>query len=99
MSGIELADAIRNLRAELIKANAEADHDILTLELSKIELELKITAQESVEGKAGVKWIVNFETAAHVNTESVQTLKLTLNPKSPSGESFDISDSPKSRPK
>lgn len=99
MAGIELADAIRDLREQLIIAAQESKQSEIQFELGPIELELQVAASKEAGVDGGVKWLV-FNAGANSNFSSgaTQTLKLTLNPKDRKGESISISHEADERP-
>lgn len=99
MAGIELADAIRDLRSQLTRAAQEANDSDIKFELGPIELELQVAASKEAGAEAGVKWLV-FNAGAQTNfaAESTQTLKLTLNPKDGQGNTISVSNQGQSRP-
>lgn len=89
-SKIELADVIRQLRAELQKAMEEGEDEGLRFRVADLELELQVAVTKSAEATAraggGLKfWIFNAEAGAEgkgaVESERIQTLRLKLDPK------------------
>jgi hypothetical protein len=81
MSGMGLADAIRDLRQELSRARDTAASESLQFSLGPIELELQVELQASVGGKVDFKWVVvsaSGETKGQSTTK--HRIKLTLTP-------------------
>ncbi len=79
---IELAQVVRQLRAELAEAQEEAHGEDLRLELGPIELELTLALNR--EGGAGGKvrfWVLEFGAEGRASGSSTQRVKLTLNPR------------------
>ena len=59
---IGLADAIIQLRAELLAARSQGAHEQIQLPVESLTLELKVVATRTAEGKAGFRVpIVNAE--------------------------------------
>jgi hypothetical protein len=81
MTDVKLADAIRDLRAELLKAVAEGRNSDLRFGLGPIELELQVVASAKVGAKGGVDWwIFKAETSGDASQHHTHKLKLTLQP-------------------
>lgn len=89
MGGLELASALRQLRAELNEAMDDAEGQRLRFELGPVELSL--TATVGREAKPGAKirwWVVEAGAEATISREAVQQIKLVLTPRdtqAPSG--------------
>ena len=75
--GIALADAITQLRDELLAARSEGAHEEIQLPIESLTLELKVVATRTADGKAGFRVpIVNAEVGGsvgrgHENTQTV----------------------------
>jgi hypothetical protein len=83
---IDLAEAIQQLRAQLVKAVEEGKDKELKFGLDTIELELQVAVTKGAGGKAGIKvWLINAEGDSSVAKESLQKVKLVLKPKGPGG--------------
>jgi hypothetical protein len=83
---IPLAEAIGDLRAELLKALQEGAGQDLQFRLKPIELELKLGVTSSGGGNAGVKfWVVELGAKGTYESSTTHTLKLTLEPVGPNG--------------
>ncbi|NKL79567.1 trypco2 family protein [Rhizobium leguminosarum] len=87
-SRIPLAEAINNLRAELLTALTDGKDQPLQFRLRPIELELKLTVTREVGGTGGVKfWVVNLDAKGTLGDATTHTLKLTLEPVAKDGRS------------
>jgi hypothetical protein len=77
MDGLELADVLAQLRANLAQAQQEgAGHD-LRFALDDVEVELHVAVTKEGTGKAGVKfWVINAEAGGKIS--DVTTQKITL---------------------
>jgi len=53
--GIALADAITQLRDELLAARSEGAHEDIQFPIESLTLELKVVATRTAEGKAGFR--------------------------------------------
>jgi Trypsin-co-occurring domain 2 len=81
VGGVELASVVRQLRAELNEALADAGGERLRFELGPVEMSLSVTVGQ--EGGAGAKvrfWVIEAGAEARVSRESVQEIKLVLTP-------------------
>ena len=81
MSGVELAAVIRQLRAELNEALADAEGERLRFQLGPVEMSLTVTV--SREGTPGAKvrfWVIEAGAEAKYSREAVQDIKLVLTP-------------------
>ena len=101
--GVELAEAIGQLRTQLNRAIREGEGEDLRFEVKDLELELQVvvTKDAKVAGKveAGVKfWLLGAGTASaegglSKSESQVQRIRLQLRPKSAStGETPDLAD-------
>ncbi len=76
-----LAEAIREVRAQLSRARQEGEGQDVRFTASQIELELSLDFGWSVEASGGVsKWIpfVDLSAKGGTNEKSVHKIKLTL---------------------
>jgi hypothetical protein len=88
VEGIELAQMLADLRAELIKARAEGEGKDVRFEVADAELEVLLTTTKSADGKGGVKfWVYNAEAGVSGSHEQTHRLKLKLRPTGPDGKS------------
>jgi len=77
VSGVELASVVRQLRAELNEALADAQGERLRFELGPVQVSLSVTVDR--EGGAGAKvrfWVIEAGADARVSREAVQEIKL-----------------------
>lgn len=81
MAGVELASVVRQLRAELNEALADAEGERLRFELGPVEVSLTVTvSREAVPGAKVRFWVVEAGADARVSREAVQEIKLVLTP-------------------
>jgi Trypsin-co-occurring domain 2 len=81
VGGVELASVVRQLRAELNEALADAQGERLRFELGPVQVALSVTVGR--EGGAGAKvrfWVIEAGADAKVSRDSVQEIKLVLTP-------------------
>lgn len=81
--GIALADAIIQLRAELLAARSEGAHEDIQLPVESLTLELKVVVTLTAEGKAGFRVpIVNAELGGSGGwgRENTQTVTVVFGP-------------------
>lgn len=80
--GVELAELIEQLRAELIKAMSTGAGTGLRFELGPVELELTVAVDREVKPGAKLRfWVVELGTEAKVADKATQRIKLTLEPR------------------
>lgn len=78
---IPLADMLIELRRELEEARRAGERQDLRFRVESIEIELKVTVTKSAVAGAGFKfWVINGDAKGQIATESLQTLRLTLDP-------------------
>ena len=68
VGGVELASVVRQLRAELNEALADAEGERLRFELGPVEMSLRVTVSQ--EGGAGAKvrfWVIEAGADAKLN--------------------------------
>lgn len=81
MGGVELASVIRQLRAELNEALADAEGERLRFELGPVQVSLTVTVGREVAPGAKVRfWVIEAGADAQVSREAVQDIKLVLTP-------------------
>ena len=81
MSGVELASVVRQLRAELNEALADAKGERLRFELGPVEVSLTVTVGREATPGAKVRiWVIGAGADAKVSREAVQDIKLVLTP-------------------
>lgn len=87
MSGIELAELVRQLRAELNEALANGEGERLRFELGPIELTVTVTVGREATPGAKIRfWVVEAGTDGRISRESVQEIKLVLTPRDMEGQ-------------
>ena len=81
MAGVELASVIRQLRAELNEALADAEGERLRFELGPVEMSLTVTVGREAAPGAKIRfWVVEAGADAKLSREAVQDIKLVLTP-------------------
>lgn len=76
-----LADAIEQIRSELLVALKKGAGQELQFRLRPIELELNIAATEDVSVGGGLKfWVMNFDSEVAEKTTAVHKIKVVLDP-------------------
>jgi len=81
MAGVELASVVRQLRAELNEAQADAEGEQLRFELGPVEVSLTVTVGREAKPGARVRfWVIEAGADAKVSREAVQEIKLVLTP-------------------
>lgn len=79
--GIELAELIGQLRAELSAAMAAGEGEELRFELGPVELELSVKVDREAAAGGKVRfWVVDASTDGKLVSGTTQTIKLTLDP-------------------
>lgn len=95
----ELSDVVSRLREDLRAAMIEGAGQDIKFKLETVELELKVVAKRTGEGKAGIKfWVINAEGGGKFEREQTQTIKLKLVPELVSGGTVAISGETVERP-
>ncbi len=78
---MELASVVRQLRAELNEALADAQWERLRFELGPVEMSLRVTVGREASPGAKVRfWVIEAGADAKLSRESVQEIKLVLTP-------------------
>jgi hypothetical protein len=79
-SAIGLATFLEGLRAELKTSMDNAKRDpALAFQLTKLDVELQVTAETSADGSGKVKfWVVEAGAGVKGSNKSVQTIKMSL---------------------
>jgi hypothetical protein len=81
VAGVELASAIRQLRAELNEALADGEGERLRFQLGPVEMCLTVTVGREASPGAKVRfWVVEAGADARLSREAVQDIKLVLTP-------------------
>jgi hypothetical protein len=82
MASLELASVVRQLRAELNEAMAEAEGERLRFELGPVELSLTVTVGRDTTPGARIRfWVIDAGADAKISREAVQDIKLVLTPR------------------
>ena len=79
---VGLAAFLEGLRQELKQSITNAERDpALAFELTKLDVELQVTAESSREGNGKIKfWVVEVGAGAKGGERTVQTIKMSLQP-------------------
>ena len=81
MGGVELASVVRQLRAELNEALADAEGERLRFELGPVQVSLSVTVGREATPGAKVRfWVIEAGADAKLSREAVQEIKLVLTP-------------------
>lgn len=81
MGGVELASVIRQLRAELNEALADAQGERLRFELGPVQVSLTVTiGREATPGAKVRFWVIEAGADARVSREAAQEIRLVLTP-------------------
>jgi hypothetical protein len=84
---VPLADAIKRLRDELMRAAAEGAGEDVRFRLGPIKLDLEVAASYSGGGEAGVRWfLISIGGKYEASRASTHTIHLELQPVGPDGE-------------
>ena len=78
---IGLTELISQVRTDLQAAQAEGESHDLKFKVEAVDLELKVTAKRSAEGKAGIEiWVLSAGGSGKAESENVQHIKVRLVP-------------------
>jgi len=81
MSSITIAEAVEQLRDDLLQAMAQGNDRKVQFGLEEVELELGLTATREAEAGAKVKWlVVDFGGKGKAGSEDTHKLTLKLIP-------------------
>lgn len=98
-SGIPLARAISDLRAELLRAVAEGQGKDLRFKLDPVELELSVGMTYKGGANVGVKfWVVEIGAKGDMERAGTHKLKLKLTPVDKNGNQFLVRDTVEKMP-
>jgi hypothetical protein len=90
---VTLAEAIKQLRAQLDEAQKEGVGKDLRFLTETVEIELGIVFKSKKEGGAGVKaWFVDLSGKATIGHEALHKVKLVLKPVGPDGKGTFVRD-------
>lgn len=89
-----LADAIEQIRSELLVALKKGVGKELQFRLKPVELEMNLAVTEDASAGGGLKfWVLNFDGNIAEKNSAVHKIKVVLDPVGPDGQSeFLISD-------
>jgi hypothetical protein len=78
---IGLAEAIREVRAELAVARREGERDELRFRLGEVQLQFEVQLTREGGGEAGVKlWVVSVGASGSVTSGQTHTMTVTMVP-------------------
>jgi Trypsin-co-occurring domain 2 len=81
MTDAPLADAIKRLRDELMRAAAEGADEDVRFRLGPIKLDLEVAASYSGGGEAGVRWyLISLGAKTEASRSRTHTIHLELQP-------------------
>jgi hypothetical protein len=96
---VGLAEAVSGIRSELQRAMREGEGEELRFAVGPVEVELTMTVQRDVEGRAKVMVLPwGAEAKGGLNSKDTSRLKLTLRPVDDAGGDARISDRAGRRP-
>ncbi|MFI5591669.1 trypco2 family protein [Amycolatopsis sp. NPDC051758] len=96
---VELTDAVAALRDELIAAAAKGVGAGVGFVVGPIELEFGVELKKDAKLKTGFKaWVVSGDAEVGVAHARTHRVRITLTPKTETGEDILISGSPRSGP-
>ncbi|MET9791438.1 trypco2 family protein [Streptomyces canus] len=76
---IELADLLASLRSEINHARLDAADEDVRFRINSIDLELQVSVERSVEGKAGVRfWVASLGGGNSAKSAETHLIKLSL---------------------
>lgn len=87
-----LADALKELRSELLKTVEDGKGKDLKFVIEDVALDLQIVATAGLEGGAGVKWwVLNADAGVSTSDTATQKLALKLKVTGQDGETVPMS--------
>lgn len=90
---VTVAEAIKQLRAQLAEAQREGNGKDLRFAVKSVEVELAVVLKSEVEGSAGMKaWFVEASGKAKGADETTHKVKLVLEPVGPDGKPTRVRD-------
>lgn len=79
--GIELADFVSQLRAELARALIEGKDQTIKFDCGPVDLELEVAVERASDASARIRfWVVDAGISANGGTTTTQRIKMTLTP-------------------
>ncbi|GAA4824551.1 trypco2 family protein [Streptomyces ziwulingensis] len=89
---LELAAAVQLVRAELLRAAADAADEELRFAVGPIGMEFTVELRRDVRAKTGFKaWVVSADVDGGAGRTRTHKVSLTLTPTRPDGTSVEIS--------
>ena len=80
-TNLELADVIKALRQELIRAQQEGEDKDIRFNVNNVEVELETVVTKEADAKLGMKfWVVDVNAGGKYQNASKQKIKLSLKP-------------------
>jgi len=96
MEQLELAEMIKSLRAELVKAQDGGEEEKIKFNVEEIELDLEISAVMEKEATIGAKfYVLTSQVKGNEKNTVTQKIKLKLKPVDQNGDGILISDDDK----
>ena len=90
---VTVAEAIKQLRAQLAEAQREGSGKDLRFAIKSVEVELAVVLKSEIEGGAGVKaWFVEASGKTKGADETTHKVKLVLEPVGPDGKPTRVRD-------
>ncbi|AZQ32165.1 hypothetical protein EJ357_00635 [Streptomyces cyaneochromogenes] len=84
---IELSDMVRELRAQLTAAVADADGELVRFELGPVEVEATVAVTREAGADAKVRlWVVDAGANGKYTQAQTQRIRVTLTPKAVSAD-------------
>ncbi len=81
VGGVDLASVVRQLRAELNEALADAEGERLRFELGPVQVSLSVTVGREATPGAKVRfWVIEAGADARLSRDAVQEIRLVLTP-------------------
>ena len=93
MDGLNLADVLAQLRANLAQVQQEGVGQDLRFALDDVEVELQVAVTKEGTGKAGVRfWVINAEAGGNLSDVTTQKIKLKMKVVDKDGRPLAIAD-------
>lgn len=99
MAQLTLSDVVRSLRAELAAAMTEGQGKEVQFQATAVEIELQVGVTDKADGHGGVHiWVLELGGGASHASESIQKIRLSLEPRLSGGGHVTIGDSTDENP-
>lgn len=92
MNKVGLKEAIASLRVELGEAILMGEGKAIKFEVPEVEIEFQVAIEESSQGTAGVKWVVEIGGTLGEKVSTTHKLKVKLKPTFQDGTPIEIKD-------